>query len=507
MTTINNLAPSPLRTIVLQGRNGTTSQVILCPKASADCLDYTLDFSALLAGTDDTPTAIRSATLTATGGQYDLKVMWSAVAGTMVVAFLASGQPDTTQKILFEITTQQGRVYSVMAVLQITPLTAATAPPSNFLPDTLTNGKVLIAGIEALPSGYSSNGRVVMATEDAAPVGTPSFESVTAGTYSGDGSGLDVTSGAKVQTIGQWIAALSSGGAQGVGIKAINVTQGAVVAGQPSTVTLTATLTDGTTTAPATFEVPPGATGTEAKLSAAAINTALGYTAANGAEYFPLSVDVSKTIPSIVRSESSTANSGGLYTLSDSPTSGPIIQVGLIAGMYSSNAYVIKSLNNNLAKLSLYGQDGYGASLWAVRYQDGTQTMTTDWWGIDAKYGAAGFMFVNSDSNLAYWKFVGDTSGAAGWPKDLKLFAGTSDNSKWQTTPLVAFSSEKNVATFANEPLVLTAYTFATLPASPEAWQRAVVTDKAIGSGAQGVMAMWNPNAKAWTGLSGEALV
>lgn len=31
-----------------------------------------------------------------------------------------------------------------------------------------------------------------------------------------------------------------------------------VVAGQPSTVTLTATLTDGTTTAPATFEVPSG---------------------------------------------------------------------------------------------------------------------------------------------------------------------------------------------------------------------------------------------------------
>ncbi|MBF0877018.1 collagen-like protein [Gluconobacter cerevisiae] len=576
MTTVNNLAPSPLRTIVLQGRNGTTPQVILCPKASADCLDYTLDFSALLAGTDDTPTAIRSATLTATGGQYDLKVMWSAVAGPLVVAFLASGKPDTTQKILFEITTQQGRVYSVMAVLQITTLTAATAPPSNFLPDTLTNGKVLIAGIEALPSGYSSNGRVVMATENAAPVGTPSFESVTAGTYSGDGSGLDVTSGAKVQTIGQWIAALSSGGAQGVGIKAINVTQGAVVAGQPSTVTLTATLTDGTTTstkfdAPAgspgtqglqgntgtagadgkdgqagpvgvgiasvavsqgpitagqsstvtltatmtngatapgvSFEVPPGAEGSATDLTAAAINTALGYTAANGAEYFPLSVDVSKTIPSIVRSESSTANSGGLYTLSDSPTSGPTMQVGLIAGMYSSNAYVIKSLNNNLAKLSLYGQDGYGASLWAVRYQDGTQTMTTDWWGIDAKYGAAGFMFVNSDSNLAYWKFVGDTSGAAGWPKDLKLFAGTSDNSNWQTTPLVAFSSEKNVATFANEPLVLTAYTFATLPASPEAWQRAVVTDKAIGSGAQGVMAMWNPNAKAWTGLSGEALV
>ncbi|WP_284201631.1 phage fiber-tail adaptor protein, partial [Gluconobacter albidus] len=220
MTTVHNLTPSPLRTVTLQSCTELFAQVMWTPKASADCLDYVLDFSTLLAGTGDTLTAIRSAVVTtATGGEYDLKVMWSAVAGPLVVAFLASGQPNTAQKILFEITTAQGRVYSVMAVLQITPLTAATAPPGDFPADTLTNGKVLIAGIEALPSGYSSNGRVVMATEDAAPVGTPSFESVTAGTYAGDGSGLEVTSDGKAQTIGQWIAALSSGGTQGVGIK------------------------------------------------------------------------------------------------------------------------------------------------------------------------------------------------------------------------------------------------------------------------------------------------
>ncbi|MCP1274020.1 hypothetical protein NKW43_10055 [Gluconobacter albidus] len=262
MTTVHNLTPSPLRTVTLQSCTGLFAQVMWTPKASADCLDYVLDFSTPLAGTGDTLASIASATVTtAQGSSYDLTIMWSAVAGTQMVVFLASGQPNTAQKILFEITTQQGRVYSVMAVLQITALTVATAPPSDFPADTLTNGKVLIAGVEALPSGYSSNGRVVMATEADAPVGTPSFESVTAGTYSGDGSGLDVTSGAKTQTIAEWIAALSSGGAQGVGIKAINLTQDPVVAGQPSTVTLTATLTDGTTTAPATFEVPSGSTG------------------------------------------------------------------------------------------------------------------------------------------------------------------------------------------------------------------------------------------------------
>ncbi|WP_301271859.1 phage fiber-tail adaptor protein [Gluconobacter albidus] len=305
MTTVHNLTPSPLRTVTLQSCTGLFAQVMWTPKASADCLDYVLDFSTLLAGTGDTLTAIRSAVVTtATGSAYDLKVMWSAVAGPLVVAFLASGQPNTAQKILFEITTQQGRVYSVMAVLQITALTVATTPPGDFPADNLTNGKVLIAGIEALPSGYSSNGRVVMATEDAAPVGTPSFESVTAETYSGDGSGLDVTADGKAQTIAEWIAALSSGGAQGVGIKALNLTQDPVVVGQPSTVTLTAMLTDGTTTAPATFEVPTGAAGaagvpgpqgikgdtgasgatgpagapgSDANVTAANIKTALGY--------------------------------------------------------------------------------------------------------------------------------------------------------------------------------------------------------------------------------------
>ncbi|MEN3168094.1 hypothetical protein [Gluconobacter sp. OJB] len=527
MTTVNNLAPSPLRTIVLQGRNGTISQVVLCPKASADCLDYVLDFSTLLAGTGDTLTAIRSAVVTtATGGAYDLKVMWSAVAGPLVVAFLASGQPDTTQKILFEITTQQGRVYSVMAVLQITALTVATAPPSDFTADTLTNGKVLIAGIEALPSGYSANGRVVMATENTAPVGTPSFESVTAGTYSGDGSGLDVTSGGKVQTIGQWIAALSSGGAQGVGIKGINVTQGTVVAGQSSTVTLTATLTDGTTTAPATFEVPPGATGTEAKLSAAAINTALGYTAANGAEYFPRSIDNKKdssgnyNLPELKKLLSGFDNSGGIYTISDPDTSNgnggtvknPFLQIGAYNGYFGTNFYVIKSLTNNPPGILLTNSTGEELQVTGFYDTSGNSYFMSIGFALNGRYASdendnGCFAFVNPDNKAArYWKVQASTNTSGPFSPDLKISAGTSDLSAWQT-PLVTFNGATNTAKYANEPIVAATYTFATLPTSPIAWQRALVTDKAIGSGSPGVMAMWNPNTKAWTGLSGEALV
>lgn len=261
MTTVHNLTPSPLRTIVLRGAFGTFSEVICAPKSSADCLDYTFDFSALLAGTGDTLASIQSVSVAtaAQNGNYDLKVMWSAVAGNLLVAFFASGQPSTTQKILFGITTEQGRVHFVMAFLQITALTPATVPPGDFPADTLTNGKVLIAGIEALPSGYSANGRVVMATEEEGPVGTPSFESVEAQSYSGDGSGLNVTSDKTSQTLAEWIAALS-GATDGVGIKSIEASQDDVTAGQPSKVTLTATLTDGTTSQTA-FEAPAGAAG------------------------------------------------------------------------------------------------------------------------------------------------------------------------------------------------------------------------------------------------------
>ena len=576
MTTIHNLTPSPLRTIVLQGRNGTVSQVILSPKSSADCLDYTLDFSAILAGTDDTPATIKSTTLTATGDAYELKAMWSTVSGTMVVVFLASGQPDTTQKILFEITTQQGRVYSVMAVLQITALTGATAPPSDFTADTLTNGKVLIADTETLPSGYSSNGRVVMATEAAAPIGTPSFESVTAGTYSGDGSGLNVISSAKIQTIGQWIAALSSGGTQGVEIKAINVTQGAVVAGQSSTVTLIATLTDGTTTAPVTFDVPAGspgtqglqgntgATGTDGKdgqtgpagvgiasvavsqspvtagqpstvtltatmtngetapgvsfqappgadggatdFTAAAINTALGYTAANGTDYLPLQMASISNIPTLSHPSDAGSNPS-LFSMVDATK-----EHGINIGFTSNNNYnrfTILSQDNFPPCLTLQDNYGYGGYLF-LKTVSGNNSLASPWFGIDGTWGESGIMWVEKDSDSGvYWKISCPSTSTQNAAATFDITASNSDNTKYLSTPAVSISKATNQATLATEPVILAynAYTFTTLPASPVAWQRVVVTDKAIGSGSQGVMAMWNPNTKAWTGLSGETLV
>ncbi|MEJ5141320.1 phage fiber-tail adaptor protein [Gluconobacter albidus] len=484
MTTVHNLTPSPLRTVMLQSCTGLFAQVMWTPKASADCLDYALDFSTLLAGTGDTLTAIRSAVVTtATGSAYDLKVMWSAVAGPLVVAFLASGQPNTAQKILFEITTQQGRVYSVMAVLQITALTAATAPPSDFPADTLTNGKVLIAGIEALPSGYSANGRVVMATEDAAPVGTPSFESVTAATYAGDGSGLDVTSDGKAQTISEWIAALSSGGAQGVGIKAINLTQDPVVAGQPSTVTLTATLTDGTRTAPATFEVPTGVPGADADPS----------------KFLALAPDKAADLQTIIAPADSGFDATYALQLSNGADT---LQVGCL-NSYGTRWLGIKSTNGT-AGIRLKDQYNNAATISGHTSKDSSTEIYSSWLGVDCAYGNGGLRIINKDSQNFCWQIWANSTSSGQVP--LRISAGNADGSAWQD-PLVSFDAKTNTAEFLNEPVVKTAYTFASLPASPVAWQRAVVTDKTIGSGVQGVVAMWNPNTKAWTGLGGETLV
>ncbi|MBS1102867.1 hypothetical protein JK202_07520 [Gluconobacter sp. Dm-62] len=48
-------------------------------------------------------------------------------------------------------------------------------------------------------------------------------------------------------------------------------------------------------------------------------------------------------------------------------------------------------------------------------------------------------------------------------------------------------------------------YAFADLP-SPDVRVMAFVTDKSINGGAQGVMAVWNPDTKVWTGMGGETL-
>ena len=151
----------------------------------------------------------------------------------------------------------------------------------------------------------------------------------------------------------------------------------------------------------------------------------------------------------------------------------------------------MKDQNNNAATIA-----GHSSA-------DSSTEIYSSWMAVDAAYGNGGLRFINKDSTLFYWQVWANETSKGQTP--LKISAGTTDGSAWQD-PLVSLNPVTNTAEFLNEPVVTTAYTFATLPTSPANWQRAIVTDKAIGSGAQGVMVMWNPNTKTWTGLSGETL-
>ncbi|KXV50822.1 hypothetical protein AD945_01195 [Gluconobacter albidus] len=308
-------------------------------------------------------------------------------------------------------------------------------------------------------------------------------------------------------------------GPQGVGIASVAVSQGAVTPGQSSTVTLTATMTNGATAPGISFETPPGSPGavgakgdtgqtgpagvpgSDADVTTANIKTALGYTPADGSKYLPLNPAAAASLPAIVAPADS--NFGSTYSLALTDPNSNSIYLGCIA-VSGVNWFGVYSPAGHSTGLRLADFLGNSAGIAGHSGGDGTTDVYTTWFGLDASYYEGGIRWINKDGTGKYWKISAtELSSSSGW---LALTAGSGDAKSWQSSPLVSFDPDNNRAQFTNEPVTTTAYTFATLPPSPVAWQRAVVTDKAIGSGAQGVMAMWNPNTKAWTGLGGEAL-
>lgn len=89
------------------------------------------------------------------------------------------------------------------------------------------------------------------------PNSTPYFTGVKADEFQGPADALTVTVGGKNVPLPE---AIASGGTAGTGIASVTATQGALVPGQASTVTLKTTLTDDTSSE-ATFSAPPGAPG------------------------------------------------------------------------------------------------------------------------------------------------------------------------------------------------------------------------------------------------------
>lgn len=140
--------------------------LLLAPKSSADVLDYTLNFSIFLSGTNDTLTAVEVSSDSNQSGACSVTAVRTEINGATVTLLLASGQPYSVTVTNVKVTTAQGRVFVVSLQVQITGVTPATLPllPSStdFPADVTANGGVLTAGTAALPPGFESNGGAIV---------------------------------------------------------------------------------------------------------------------------------------------------------------------------------------------------------------------------------------------------------------------------------------------------------------------------------------------------------
>ncbi|MDG6093887.1 hypothetical protein LOC54_01965 [Acetobacter sp. AN02] len=178
----DDLVPVAARTVRLRNSHSVSVPLFppcLHPKASADILDYSVDWSLRFRGTGDRITTVTAKVPSATGTSTDLTVMWSGVYCDLTSVFmLASGPPLTAQNVLVEIATEQGRKDSVLLSIRVTDATPGTPPPSGTvtLPsDTTSNGGVAMTAMDTLTAPLSSNGGVIMTSDDLAlPSGTVS---------------------------------------------------------------------------------------------------------------------------------------------------------------------------------------------------------------------------------------------------------------------------------------------------------------------------------------------
>lgn len=424
------------------------------------------------------------------------------------IASLASGGTDGKDGVgIVSITASQDTI--IVGQLSKVTLTAL-----------LTDGTTSVTTFEAPPGSDGVKGDTG-ATGATGPTGATgatgaslkSIEATQGTVTAGEASTVTLTATltdgttASAGTFESPAGATGAAGDTGVGIASVAVSQGTVTAGQPSTVTLTATMTNGTTAPGVSFDAPAGASGatgaagSDASVTAANVEAALGYTPADPAKTLQLSPSSSDALQNIIAPSNSTF--GNSYAFGVEDTSGNILQVGCVSS-YGYKWFSIKSTDGNPG-LQIVDNEGNGTSNGLTLHlsSDGTEIVSSAL-GINAEYGGS-FRFVNKDDKKLYWQITPSAALSSG-NSNLNIVAGSTDGSAWQA-PVVSLNPTTNTATFLNEPVTTTTYTYATLPTSPADWQRALVTDKAIGSGTQGVMAMYNPTSKTWTGLGGEALV
>jgi hypothetical protein len=128
--------PSPARTIVYTGWLTTPLNAVPVPmnwpsKNPADVLDFSVDFSAWLADTDDD--LIVAATLTpATTVRGDINIAYPLiVTSQMITAWLSYGQAGGTYEIEFSVNTFIGRTATFSVLLNVLNVLPNPTPPGS----------------------------------------------------------------------------------------------------------------------------------------------------------------------------------------------------------------------------------------------------------------------------------------------------------------------------------------------------------------------------------------
>ncbi|NPD67315.1 hypothetical protein HN018_06970 [Lichenicola cladoniae] len=137
-------APRPLR-----GVRPSRVHLEWAAKASADCLDFALDPSPVLADAGDTLVGA-SVTVPAVVNDTDLVVLWCTIIGGLVVIMTGGGQPCTRVPVQVTLTTAAGRRLFESVLLPIDNDSPATVPQTVA---QLAGGIAIAPNAIALPDG------------------------------------------------------------------------------------------------------------------------------------------------------------------------------------------------------------------------------------------------------------------------------------------------------------------------------------------------------------------
>lgn len=220
------LTPQTSRTYTIPASTSASAftpqgNISVAAKSSADILDYTFDLTAWIGNTGDTiltPVTIFPPQIP---DPYSVSAVWAEVNGNLVTLLLASGQPGMMAGLGILINTQQGRSIVIPISIIITNTSPPTLPPAA---GQFPAGVIAVANTAGvlqptLPAGFSTNGGiVVMQTSPGntgSASGTPNFVSVSAESYSGDGSDLTIVINNRAVPLAQWASSIPLAGVKG----------------------------------------------------------------------------------------------------------------------------------------------------------------------------------------------------------------------------------------------------------------------------------------------------